>query len=228
MCLQMTRKLNTIDTLAVEFQATKDGRVFRKLVAALDSTIKNLIRATKHKRSHEEDLYQAAQIGIARAAELYDPTRGAFRTYAYKRIRREITSEAYALFDLMKHQGRGRGRSGRVKEAPTVELLPLDKTVDNNGFESAIHNIVPDDAPSPEDLMHGPELRAAMFAVTKTDFERYLLEYVLLGDATLQEAARTWGVTHQRVGQCTAALKVRLRKNLAGLGKELGLVKCAA
>ena len=68
----------------------------------------------------DEDLYQEGQIGLLKALDAYDPTRGTFVTIAWLKVHTEITRRLNSVRKVMKY------------EVP-FEDLKIDSTDDQEG-----------------------------------------------------------------------------------------------
>jgi RNA polymerase primary sigma factor len=154
-----------------------------------------------------EDLWQAGAIGLLRAIELFDPSRGvAFPTYAIPWIRqavgRLIANHASSV-RLPVHLQRARWRQGCSVRARVASLdAPLASVEDGT-----LHDVLP----APE---HDPAARADAEALLAglTEKERRVLRLRFFGGERLVDVGGELGVTRERARQIEQGALARLRQ----------------
>jgi len=74
-----------------EYHATRDPELRNELVNAFRPLAFRLARRHTRNREHQDDLVQAASVGLIKAVERFDPTRGnEFSTFAWATIQGEL------------------------------------------------------------------------------------------------------------------------------------------
>jgi RNA polymerase primary sigma factor len=164
-----------------------------------------------------EDAVQAGTIGLLRAAERFDPTRGvAFSTFASLCIRRELLHWAKRVQPLV-----------RVPEAWSFDRHPyvasLNRQVSDDGTE--LGDLLPGGDADKESEAIAAEtrarIRAALASLPARDALVLRLRYGVRDDGagipcTLEEVARLLRVTRERVRQLQVRAEQRLLRRLAG------------
>jgi RNA polymerase primary sigma factor len=100
-----------------------------------------------------DDLLQEARIGLMRAAELWEPSRGAFSTYAYVRMRQAIARAIDERGQMIRIPGHVAPHTRRVKRvahqleaelrrAPTIEEIAVAASLSLPDAELAYHAAV--------------------------------------------------------------------------------------
>lgn len=156
----------------------------------------------------QEDLAQAGFAGLRRAAEMFDPTKGAqFHTYAFFWLKATMISE----FRLM----RSTIRIPKRATAPAPRVTSLDAHRGDNDDDNA-RLIVDDDSASPLDLASNAELRDRIAQALKTLRPRHALvvalRFGLEGPPhTATEVARVLGISRSRAAQIERLALEKLR-----------------
>ncbi len=83
--------LHALATYRATVEPTLRKRLQNALVAAEDALIRRCARKAARDPADEEDLMQAGRIGVMRAIDKFDPTRGAWTQFAKQWIRHEFT-----------------------------------------------------------------------------------------------------------------------------------------
>ena len=163
-----------------------------------------------------EDAVQAGTIGLLRAAERFDPARGAFSTFASLCIRRELLRWMKRVQPLV-----------RVPEAWAFDRHPhvtsLNRQVFDDGTE--LGDLLPGGDAEQESAASAAETRArihdALANLPARDALVLRLRYGVRDDGagipcTLEEVARLLRVTRERVRQLQVRAEQRLLRRLAG------------
>ena len=147
----------------------------------------------------EEDLLGEAYLALCRAADRWEPDRGAFSTYA-------ATVMHHALLNVCEKMFRG----------SVPEVLSLDASAEEDG-ESFIHRM-PDPTPGPEEKAVRQEtVRAVRRAVSRLlPADTGVLEARLAGTAA-SDLARERGCSRQRIDQVYQRGVRRLKRELEGV-----------
>lgn len=200
-------------------------------------------RELKGKAQNEDNLEEAVQegrIGLLRAIEDYDATKGGFTTYACWWIRHHVQTCASKQGDFERHRA-GRMPVEVAKKCNKIRLLegrePTHEDVgvsreewdawhdrsfvvslqDTQGDEvdgERLEDVTPDTRINPEDVAADAQLRRRIEAAmaTMSPRNRDLTRVLFVEGATLEEAAAQFSISFQRVQQIRPVLDGRLRK----------------
>ncbi|MCY2961811.1 MAG: sigma-70 family RNA polymerase sigma factor [Planctomycetota bacterium] len=162
-----------------------------------------------------EELRSTAYLGLIAAAERWDPSRGAFATaffwWARAAIQRDLASKRSRFSTMQGH-----------REGPrTVSLdAPLGRDDDSTSLASTLGD---DNAEAPADGAERALLRerieSALVTLRPRDAEVLRLRFGLDGGGprTLEEVARHFSRTRERIRQIEKRAMRKLRYRLAGL-----------
>ena len=136
----------------------------------------------------DEDIFQEGCVGLVKAANSFDETKGEFRNYAYTSILNSI-----------------RGYFSRNKQE--VNVLSLDYMVDLNDNESvALMEIIPDDS---SDKWYD-KVERDVFLESLDERERKVVDLLKEGK-TYREIGKELGFSRQTVAQTMAKVKSKWR-----------------
>lgn len=163
----------------------------------------------------KDDLTQAAYFGLRRAAETFDPTKGAaFGTHAYWWMRATCQEEVFRMRTTI--------RAPRRPASPIPKCSSLD--VDSDDGSTIGASIVDDDAEDPIDALERADLRDAVAAALRTLRPRDALvvemRYGINGARrphTLVEIATHLDICPERARSLETRGLADLRTALAGL-----------
>ena len=133
-----------------------------------------------------EDIIQIGMIGLCRAADFYDPNKGAFSTYAGKFIANEI-----------RHSFRESSRA--------IKCSSLDRMVTNE-IESDFYDIV-----MAEEVDFDSEMDRERFYTTLSRKQLRVVDGLKKGQ-TQAEIAKELGVSHQAVGSVVRLIRRKWRR----------------
>lgn len=167
-----------------------------------------------------DDLLQAGRIGLMRAAETHDPSKGAFSTHAVHWIRsyvgRFVADTARTVRVPVYFQQKAT-RAGR----PLQRERSLDAPVvaNDNGAPTWLEMLAYDGGPysAPDSTVDRDRLLAAVDALPPR--ERKVLLQRFWGDHTLAEVGAELDLSRERVRQIEAQALVALRPALVGAGR---------
>jgi RNA polymerase sigma factor (sigma-70 family) len=149
-----------------------------------------------------DDLVSEAFIALCRAAEMWDPKRGAFSTYAVVAIQNWLINVC---------------KLDRVGIRKEMEMLSLDSPI-GEAEEERLMDLLPDNGPRLEDTVISrrvaSELRLAVEELP--DRDRRVITGLLRGDNPA-DLARAFGCSRQRIEQIQSRAYRRLRQRLAAV-----------
>lgn len=146
----------------------------------------------------EEDLLQAARLGVLRAIDGYDPEKGAWATFSAYFIRTEILRECIGV--------------KRDRLPPFLDSLNVP--VYDEGEETRLDLLPDEDAPDPQERAEFETLRRGVQEAVgrlRNEQERTVVQMCYLDGKGQMEAAQALQVARSRVGQ----IFNRARRNLA-------------
>lgn len=162
----------------------------------------------------KEDLFQEGVFGLMRAAELYDPSLGAWSTYAYLWVRqcmtralanfsRTVRAPVHVLADRRK-----RGESTPAAASLNVEVGKEDARM------TWLDMLTYPESEDPEryELDHD---RLAQAIETLPSRTQEILRCRYVRDLTLEETAQLFGVTRERIRQIEKAAIETLRSQIS-------------
>jgi RNA polymerase sigma factor (sigma-70 family) len=156
-----------------------------------------------------EDLVSEAFLALCRAADMWDPARGAFSTYAVVAINNWLINVC---------------KLDRASIRSELEMLSLDTPVGETE-EERLMDLLPDQGRGLEDLVLSrslaDDLRAAVRDLPERD--RQVMTALIQGE-TPSELARAYGCSRQRIEQIQSRAFRRLKSRLGHLapGEPLG------
>ncbi|MGH7343177.1 MAG: sigma-70 family RNA polymerase sigma factor, partial [Candidatus Rokuibacteriota bacterium] len=159
----------------------------------------------------QDDLRQAAFFGLRRAAETWDPTRSAFKTWAYVWMKATCHEEFYRMRSTI--------RVPKVPVAPAPRCVPLDKPAIPGG-ETFRSLLVDDDAPDATDAAHNADMLATLRSAVETldhkDQTVIVGRFGLDGQPvrTFQDLGRELGVSGTRARQRLVRALTKLRASV--------------
>jgi RNA polymerase sigma factor (sigma-70 family) len=147
-----------------------------------------------------DDLISEAFIALCRAAEMWDPQRGAFSTYAVVAIQNWLINVC---------------KLDRVGIRNEVEMLSLDSPI-GDAEEERLMDLLPDSGPQLEDTVINRRLASDLrVAVDELpDKDRRVITGLLHGHNPA-DLARAFGCSRQRIEQIQSRAYRRLRQRLA-------------
>jgi RNA polymerase sigma factor (sigma-70 family) len=147
-----------------------------------------------------EDLISEAFIALCRAADMWDPNRGAFSTYAVVAIQNWLINVC---------------KLDRVGIRNEVEVLSLDSPI-GESEEERLMDLVPDSGPQLEDTVINRRLASELHLAVEQlpEKDRRVITGLLRGDNPA-ELARAFGCSRQRIEQIQSRAYRRLRQRLA-------------
>lgn len=156
----------------------------------------------------EEELYSAGMMGLWKASQSYDSSKGAeFKTYAYHRIRGAILDELRAL-DFLPRSMRERAREEGVS-APAVVGLPTNE----DGSEILLGE-------DEKESVENTDLHSALLSEMRALPEKMRLVMHLYYQEGMKmlDIANDLGLTESRVSQIHSNAVARLRRSLRQAG----------
>lgn len=171
----------------------------------------------RHKYLHacgsltSDDLFQAGSIGLMRAIETFDETRGRFASWAIPWIRqaiaREIANRAADVRAPVNVQHRRWRKGERVREACRSLDAPF---LNPDGRECNLHDLIPAPSPDPGAARDAAKLLAVLSAK-----ERRVLQLRFFGGALLEEVAEDiGGLSRERARQIEQGALAKLRRHV--------------
>lgn len=182
-----------------------------------------------------EDLAQEGSFGIRKAAEKYDPEKGAkFSTYSRRWIQNYIAQAAAAILNDITVPTRafmdarmGRMEPGRNDRAvcATMPFIMLDAPVGDEGMSSRMDLYVRDEN-TPELILVNEDMQAVMqnvISAALTELDEREMSVIMrrkLQDVpdTLEEIAKDYGVTRERIRQIETTSMGKLKTALVEAG----------
>jgi RNA polymerase sigma factor (sigma-70 family) len=152
-----------------------------------------------------DDLVQEGCIGLLAAARNWRVDGGAsLKTYAQQWIDQYI------------RRAIGTDRKGKLRPEPKAASLDKQRKIGNGDGVETLHDILPDDAPNPEEIATKAEQAERVNSAlrTLTDRERAVLEGRFVNDLSLDEVGVTIGRGRRRVHQIQTEALERVGKAL--------------
>lgn len=149
-----------------------------------------------------EDAFQMAMVGLVKAMDTFDPSRGfAFSTYASRCMKNELNRE----ITMALAQSRGEG----------VIPASLDRALSADNEEATLGGLLGDTDPDMEAFLLHDEVRAALGKLYGRHKEIVERVYGLNGrdEETMTAIAADMGVSKARVAQLHAVALERMRGN---------------
>lgn len=234
--------------LKAEGKTREAERLRNDLIVSNDGLVYKVARRElKAKAQNEDNLEEAAQegrIGLLRAIEDYDETKGGFTTYACFWIRHHVQTCAQKQGDFERHRA-GRMPAEVAKACNKIRLLqgrePTHEDVGvtreewdawhersfvvslqdaaGHGEESdgeRLEDVTPDTRINPEDVATDAQLRQRIddAMATMSPRNRDLTRALFVEGLSLTEAAAQFGISDERVRQLRPILDGRLRKSI--------------
>jgi RNA polymerase sigma factor (sigma-70 family) len=174
-----------------------------------------------------EDLISEAFLALCRAAELWDPGRGMFSTYAVAAIHNWLfnvckldrldTSTTETGDETEDSAAAGSQERREHRRRSLIELVSLDMPVGESEDERLM-DLLPDTRPQPEEEVlnrrMASELHAAVGELPERD--RQVIMGLLRGENPA-DMARAFGCSRQRIEQIQSRAYRRLRRRLVSL-----------
>jgi DNA-directed RNA polymerase sigma subunit (sigma70/sigma32) len=192
--------------------AWRDRRCQRSIARLLRAHVKVAVAAARRWTSNEAalaDLVQHGVLGIVRAAERYDPSRGVpFEAFCRDPVRSAVAAGAPSVLSVVGLPSRVWSPSGR-DDAPEASLraqLSLDAP-DGDGVP--IGRRVADGSPSPEVLAHcasvergiGITVERALASLSPVEAEVYRRRCLLPSPDPVEEICAALQLTRERAGR---------------------------
>src|SRR5438552_4558825 len=149
-----------------------------------------------------EDLVSEAFLALCRAAEMWDPERGAFSTYAVVAINNWLINVC---------------KLDRASIRTEIEVLSLDTPV-GEAEEERLGDLLPDQGRGLEDMVLSRSLADDLRAAVRElpDRDRAVMTALLQGE-TPSDLARAYGCSRQRIEQIQSRAFRRLKNRLGHL-----------
>jgi RNA polymerase primary sigma factor len=166
-----------------------------------------------------EDLVQEGNLGLLKAFEKFDPTKGKWGTYASWWIR------AY-LIKFVRRQPTVSANSGRpLSELPKLSVLSLDAPVYSDGDTTMLDGLEGHERPADEQLENhqfNQQVRDVIerLGLRLDGLPRAIIEQRLMRGATLDKVAVQFGVSRERVRQVEVKTRALLERHLAPIQEE--------
>jgi len=152
-----------------------------------------------------DDAYGCGTLGLFRAAQLWEPQRGKFSTYAVAWVRQSIEC---GMIEANQRRARDTGR-----DAPET-TLSLDQTYGNDGDQSitlASYLEAPD---QPDTDAEWVAAVASVAARLHTDRDRAILAQLALGERSDIRIAKQFGISREMVRRDDARIRRMLGRTL--------------
>jgi RNA polymerase sigma factor (sigma-70 family) len=179
-----------------------------------------------------EDLISEAFLALCRAAELWDPGRGMFSTYAVAAIHNWLfnvckldrldttTTGTGDETDSSAISGTPERREG-TRRRSMVEMISLDMPVGDSEDERLM-DLLPDTRPSPEEEVFNRRMASELHSAVEElpERDREVIMGLLRGENPA-DMARAFGCSRQRIEQIQSRAYRRLRRRLVSLYEPL-------
>lgn len=169
-----------------------------------------------------EDCMQAGRMGMLRAAETWDPARGAWSTYALPWIRHAVgrwCQDNARNVRIPVHLQERLRKAGKLK-SPRAERRSLDTPVFGGDDEArTLGEMLPaNDNATPEDAALEADLQARLDAALATlpPRTRDILQARLSGEWQLAELGKVYGLSRERVRQLQVEAIAHVRERVLG------------
>ena len=208
-----------------------DEEAANALIVNNIALVKKVISCSSPQESYFDDLLVEGVTGLLHAVEKFDLDRGnRLSTYAYHYIRlnisRFIDSQTKTISipinktSMIRHSLKEGGYENLPDDLKAIarnnELLSLDYQIETSqSQEKTIYDIIPDDAPTPEQLCDEASFRDALIEIIDTlpPREAYVLKsYCGIGETkkNFNDMSGPLGVTHQRISQIFKSARQKL------------------
>lgn len=162
-----------------------------------------------------DDLVSAGNIGLCKAAESFDPSRGAkFVTFAIAKIRGAMLEE-FRQWDLIPRSAREKHKRDGAP-LPTVVSLETSVlcTLGATG-DARFADVIQDEAEGPETLAMRADAHSVLRQAVERlpDRERDLMRRYYDGNQTFRQIAEAFGISESRVYQVHQQAVRRLRRD---------------
>lgn len=241
-------RIEELRKLRAEGKARQAERLLNDLIVSNDGLVYKVARRElKAKAQNEDNLEEAAQegrIGLLRAIEDYDASKGGFTTYACFWIRHHVQTCAQKQGDFERHRA-GRMPAEVAKKCNKIRLLegrePTHEDVGvtreewdawhersfvvslqdaaSHGDDSdgeRLEDVTADTRVNPEDVATDAKLRQRIddAMAVMSPRNRDLTRALFVDGMSLAEAAEEFGISAERVRQLRPILDGRLRKSI--------------
>jgi RNA polymerase sigma factor (sigma-70 family) len=179
-----------------------------------------------------DDAVQDGMLGLARAAETFDPDRGAFSTYAVGWIRQAVqrgegVREGINFRRAFIHGDRASRQEARDALVPVLSIDALLPGADSATVADTLAGVDDTEAAFLEEEQRARVARAAATA-GRTQLERDVVAHMLgLGAPSLVVIADGHGIPWHAASRTAGEIRERLAHPAAGLNTEPGLVERA-
>lgn len=161
-----------------------------------------------------DDLMQEGALGLLRAARTFDPTKGAWATYASHWLRQSMGRSLQNMGSTVRAPVHLQERRVKAGERPRPVMRRLDLPISHD-TPTTYGDLLADDTPSPEDCAaeceRAAELSALMRRAKLTERERRVLRLRSL-DVSLEDIGTELSLTRERVRQIEQTALERLRR----------------
>lgn len=208
--------------------ATKDPRVLAQLVASNQGLIYTVAKRYRHLGHPLEDMMQEGNIGLLRAAEMFDPARAKWSTYAVWWIRafiKRYVEKASTVYTS--NPGRTVGQFGSEHRF-RVSTSSLDAPAYHDSETTLLDGLAANDLPADQQLEQHQLRQKVRDAVDRSGWPagsmaRTIVEQRLLRSppATLDDIGRQFGRSRERVRQVEMKVRARLARLLEPLRAEV-------
>jgi RNA polymerase primary sigma factor len=164
-----------------------------------------------------DDLFQEGMFGLMRAAETYDPERGAFSTYAYQWIRQHVTRAASDKARVVRIPVHKLDSMRRCGERPRG-AVSLDAPLGDDSEMTRLDRLSADTEPDSDYCPRLDRQRIAALLDSLPERDRDILRGRFWRNETLLEVGEPWGITRERArqlqNQALQTLRARLTPDL--------------